>query len=50
MTTGLARQYFFMSRSPIVLNGGSVVQQVFIVQLPDTPWHLHSVSKLAFTA
>ena len=36
-----------MSWSPIVRNLGNIVQQVFIVQLPLAPWHLHAVASLS---
>ena len=49
-TTNLARAYLLFILSPTTRKRASVVQQVFVVHDPDTPWHLHSVPILSFSA
>ena len=47
--TRTAARYFFFSSCPITLKGTSSFQHVFMLQLPVTPWHLHSFLSFART-
>ena len=50
LITSVATANLRLSLSPISARVGRARQQVLMLQEPDTPWHLHCVSKLDSTA
>ena len=50
LITSVATANLRLSLSPISARVGRARQQVLMLQEPETPWHLHCVSKLDSTA
>ena len=50
LITSVATANLRLSLSPISASVGRARQQVLMLQEPETPWHLHCVSKLDSTA
>lgn len=45
----MAESYFFLSCSPVLWKSANCFQQILVVHVPETPWHLHFLETSCLT-